>query len=389
MENLYLISFGEIALKGENRPFFERLLMQRIKQALLPYDDNIQLKKTHGRIYCYTKASQERVINSLKKVFGIVYISPAKSCENDLEQIKETSLEVMKGQKYNGKTFKVETRRPNKSFPLKSPEVSREVGAHILRNLDGLKVDVHEPEIQLDIEIREQTFIYCDKVPGPGGLPLGCNGKAMLLLSGGIDSPVAAYMLMKRGVEVEAIYFHSFPFTSDRAKEKVIELCKVLAKYSEKMRLHVVNFTEALKELGEKTPDEFLTIMMRRMMVRIAEKAATDIGAKALITGESLGQVASQTLEALVATNEVATIPIFRPLIGFDKIEIMELAKKIGTYDISIEPYADCCTVFVPKHPKTRPNLSGVYDAESGLDVEELTKMSLKDIEIIDVKPVV
>ncbi|NLZ52838.1 MAG: tRNA 4-thiouridine(8) synthase ThiI [Thermoanaerobacteraceae bacterium] len=389
MNNLYLISFGEIALKGENRPFFERLLMQRIKQALLPYDENIQLKKTHGRIYCYTKASQEQVINSLKNVFGIVYISPAKSCENDLEQIKETALEVMRNQKYSGKSFKVETRRPNKSFPLKSPEVSREVGAHILRNLEGLKVDVHNPEIQLDVEIREQSFVYCEKVPGLGGLPVGCNGKAMLLLSGGIDSPVAAYMLMKRGVEIESIYFHSFPFTSDRAKEKVIELCKVLAKYSGKMRLHVVNFTEALKEMGEKTPDEFLTIMMRRMMVRIAEQTAANIGAKALVTGESLGQVASQTLEALVATNEVATIPIFRPLIGFDKIEIMELAKKIGTYDISIEPYADCCTVFVPKHPKTRPNLSGVHDAESGLDVEELIKMIIKDIEVIDIEPVV
>jgi len=389
MENLYLISFGEIALKGENRPFFERFLIQRIKKALLPYDENIQLKKTHGRIYCFTKAPQERVINALKKVFGIVYISPAKSCENNLEQIKDTALEVMKGQKYNGKTFKVETRRPNKSFPLKSPEVSREVGAHILRNLEGLKVDVHEPEILLEVEIREHTFVYCEKVPGPGGLPVGCNGKAMLLLSGGIDSPVAAYMLMKRGVEIEAVYFHSFPFTSDRAKEKVIELCKVIAEYSGKMRLHVVNFTEALKEMGEKTPNEFLTIMMRRMMVRISEKIAKNVGAKALITGESLGQVASQTLEALVATNEVATMPIFRPLIGFDKVEIMELAKKIGTYDISIEPYADCCTVFVPKHPKTRPTLAGVHDAESGLDVKKLIQISLKDVEMIDVKPVV
>jgi thiamine biosynthesis protein ThiI len=389
MENLYLISFGEIALKGENRPYFERFLMQRIKEALIPYDKNVQLKKTHGRMYCYPDAPQENVLNALKKVFGIVYISPAKSCENDLEQIKKTALELMKSQDYSGKTFKVETRRPNKSFPLKSPEVSREVGAHILRNLQGLKVDVHEPDILLEVEIRERAFVYCEKVPGLGGLPVGCNGKAMLLLSGGIDSPVAGYMLMKRGVEIEAVYFHSFPFTSDRAKEKVIELCKVLANYSGKMRLHVVNFTEALKEIGENTPDEFLTLMMRRMMVRIAEKIANNIGAKALITGESLGQVASQTLEALVATNEVATMPIFRPLIGFDKVEIMELANKIGTYEISIEPYADCCTLFVPKHPKTRPNLSSVQNAERGLDIEELTEMSLKDIKIIDVKPAI
>lgn len=387
MKNLYLISFGEIALKGENRPFFERILMQRIRQALSPYDDNIELKKTHGRIYCYTNAAQEQVLNSLKNVFGIVYISPAKSCENDLEQIKNTALEIMRNQNYKGKTFKVETRRPNKGFPFKSPEVSRQVGAHILRNLEGLKVDVHNPEIQLDVEIRERSFVYCEKVPGPGGLPVGCNGKAMLLLSGGIDSPVAGYMLMKRGIEVEAIYFHSFPFTSDRAKEKVMDLCKVLAKYSGKIRLHVVNFTEALKEMSEKTPEEFLTITMRRMMVRIAQETAQKIGAKALITGESLGQVASQTLEALVATNEVATMPVFRPLIGFDKIEIMELAQKIGTYDISIKPYADCCTVFVPRHPKTRPNLSGVREAERDFDVEKYVKISLEDIEIIDVKP--
>lgn len=386
MESLYLISFGEIALKGENRPFFERILMQRIKKALRPYDENIRLQKTHGRIYCFTEAPREKVINSLKKVFGIVYISPAISCENHMEQIEQIALEVMKSQNYTGKTFKVETRRPNKSFPLKSPEVSREVGAHLLKNLEGLSVDVHNPQIRLDVEIREKTFIYCERVPGPGGLPLGCNGKAVLLLSGGIDSPVAAYMLMKRGVEIEPIYFHSFPFTSDRAKEKVVELCRVLAEYSGQMRLHVVNFTEALKELGENTPDEFLTIMMRRMMVRIAQKTAESIGAKALVTGESLGQVASQTLEALAATNEVATIPIFRPLIGFDKIEIMDLAKKIGTYDISIEPYADCCTVFVPKHPKTRPDLSGVHEAESGLDVEKLTELGLEDIEIIEVQ---
>jgi thiamine biosynthesis protein ThiI len=387
MESLYLISFGEIALKGQNRPFFERILMQRIKKALRSYDENIRLQKTHGRIYCFTKASQEKVMNSLKKVFGIVYISPAISCDNHMEQIEETALEVMKGQDYAGKTFKVETRRPNKSFPLKSPEVSREVGAHLLRNLEGLRVDVHNPQIRLDVEIREKTFIYCERVPGPGGLPLGCNGKAVLLLSGGIDSPVAAYMLMKRGVEIEPIYFHSFPFTSDRAKEKVIDLCRVLARYSGQMRLHVVNFTEALKEMGEKTPDDFLTIMMRRMMVRIAQKTAESIGAKALVTGESLGQVASQTLEALAATNEVATMPIFRPLIGFDKVEIMDLAKKIGTYDISIEPYADCCTIFVPEHPKTRPDLCGVHEAEKGLDVEKLTEESFKDIEIINVEP--
>lgn len=387
MERLYLVSFGEIALKGENRPFFERVLIERIKQVLVPYDENVRLKNAHGRIYCFTCAPEEKVIDALKKVFGIVYICPAVTCQNDIEDIKDTALEVMKEQNYLGKTFKVETRRPNKSFPLKSPEVNAEVGAYILKNMEGLKVDVRNPDIRLDIEIREKTFIYCKKIPGPAGLPLGCNGKAVSLLSGGIDSPVATYMIMKRGVEVEPVYFHSFPFTSDRAKEKVIDLCKVLAGYSGKIRLHVINFTEALKEIGKNTPEEFLTIMMRRMMVRVADKIAEDRGAKALVTGESLGQVASQTMEAIAATNEVASMPIFRPLIGFDKIEIMDIARKIGTYDISIEPYADCCSVFVPQHPKIHPSIYEVHTAEEDINAEELVNMCLEEIEVFDIAP--
>jgi thiamine biosynthesis protein ThiI len=384
MENLYLISFGEIALKGENRPFFERILIQRIKQALRSFE-NVRVQKTHGRIYCFVDGSREEVIDHLKKVFGIVAISPAYPCELDMDSIKAAALSVMKETDYRGKTFKVETRRPNKSFPLKSPDVSREVGAYLLTNLEGLKVDVHHPDIEVEVEIRERGFVYCERIPGPGGLPLGCNGRAVLLLSGGIDSPVAGYMMMKRGVEIEPVYFHSFPFTSDRAREKVIDLCKVLAEYSGRMRLHVVNFTDVLKALGEKGPDELLTILMRRMMVRISQEIAVRVGAKALITGESVGQVASQTMEALIATNEVAKMPVFRPVIGFDKVEIMDLAKKIGTYDISIEPYADCCTVFVPEHPKTRPELEGVHEAEEKFDIEELTKTGLRDVEVIEV----
>lgn len=387
MERLYLISFGEIALKGENRPFFERILVQRIKQVIMTYDKNVRLKNVHGRIYCFTQAPKEKVAEALKKVFGIVYICPAVSCENNIEDIKNTALEVIKEQDYYGKTFKVETRRPNKSFPLKSPEVNAQVGAHVLSNIEGLKVNVHNPDIRLDIEIREKTFVYSEKIPGPGGLPIGCTGKAISLLSGGIDSPVATYMIMKRGVEIEPVYFHSFPFTTDRAKEKVIDLCKVLAGYSGKIRLHVVNFTEALKEIGKNTPEEFLTIMMRRMMVRVADKIAEEQGAKALVTGESLGQVASQTMEAIAATNEVASMPIFRPLIGFDKIEIMDIARKIGTYDISIEPYADCCSVFVPKHPKIRPAICEVHKAEEDIDVEKLVSMCIEGIEIFDVTP--
>jgi thiamine biosynthesis protein ThiI len=386
MENLFLVSFGEIALKGENRPFFERILIQRIKAALKRFD-NIIVKKTHGRIYCYASGIPEEIADSLSKVFGIVSVSPAMSCELKMSSIKETALSIMKSAAYFGKTFKVETRRPNKSFSLKSPEVSKEIGAHLLSNLDGLSVDVHNPDVVLEIEIRERAFVYLEKIPGPGGLPLGSNGKAMLLLSGGIDSPVAGYMTMKRGIEIDAVYFHSFPFTSDRAKEKVIDLCRVLASYSNGIRLHVVNFTDVLKNLAEKGPEDFLTILMRRMMVRISQRLAQTFGAKALVTGESVGQVASQTLEALMATDEVAEMPIFRPLIGFDKVEIMDYARKIGTYDISIQPYADCCTVFVPKHPKTRPALSTVHDAESNLDVARLIHTGLCDIQTIDIKP--
>ncbi|NLC63102.1 MAG: tRNA 4-thiouridine(8) synthase ThiI [Thermoanaerobacterales bacterium] len=386
MENLFLVSFGEIALKGENRPFFERILIQRIKAALKRFD-NIIVKKTHGRIYCYASGIPEEIADSLSKVFGIVSVSPAMSCELKMSSIKETALSIMKSAAYFGKTFKVETRRPNKSFSLKSPEVSKEIGAHLLSNLDGLSVDVHNPDVVLEIEIRERAFVYLEKIPGPGGLPLGSNGKAMLLLSGGSDSPVAGYMTMKRGIEIDAVYFHSFPFTSDRAKEKVIDLCRVLASYSNGIRLHVVNFTDVLKNLAEKGPEDFLTILMRRMMVRISQRLAQTFGAKALVTGESVGQVASQTLEALMATDEVAEMPIFRPLIGFDKVEIMDYARKIGTYDISIQPYADCCTVFVPKHPKTRPALSTVHDAESNLDVARLIHTGLCDIQTIDIKP--
>jgi len=384
MENLYLISYGEIALKGENRPFFERILVQRIKQALGGFE-KYKVQRTHGRIYCYVQGPEEDVIDSLKRVFGIVSISPTESCDLDLEAIKETAFSIMEKIDYKGKTFKVETRRPNKSFPMQSPEVSREIGAHLLRNLKDLRVDVHNPDILLEIEIRERAYVYQEKISGLGGLPVGCNGRAVLLLSGGIDSPVAGYMTMKRGVEIEAVYFHSFPFTSDRAKEKVIDLTRILSAYCGHINLHVVNFTDVLKEIGEKTPNDFLTILMRRMMVRISERVAEKVGAKALVTGESLGQVASQTLEAINATNEVANMPILRPLIGFDKSEIMALARKIGTYEISIEPYADCCTVFVPEHPKTRPELEAVRKAEQNLDIDMLTEWGINNIEKIKV----
>ncbi|MGB9813937.1 MAG: tRNA uracil 4-sulfurtransferase ThiI [Thermovenabulum sp.] len=384
MENTFLLSFGELGLKGENRPYFERILVQNIRETLKGFE-NVEIKKTHGRIYVKASGEQEEIIKRLKKVFGIVAISPAKSCSLDIEEIKRAAVEAIKEMDYKGKTFKVETRRPNKSFPLKSPEISKIVGGFILKNVESIKVDVHNPDIEVDVEVRERAFVYCKKEKGPGGLPLGSNGRAVLLLSGGIDSPVAGYMVMKRGVRVFPVYFHSFPFTSDRAKEKVVDLCRVLAGYAGKVKLHVVNFTDILKEIAEKGKEEYLTILMRRMMVRISQEIASRLGAKALITGESIGQVASQTMESLFCTNEVAKLPILRPLIGFDKQEIIEIAQRIGTYDISIRPYEDCCTVFVPEHPATRPKLESIKKVEAVFDVEEMTKRGMKDLEIIEI----
>lgn len=383
MERVYLISYSEIGLKGENRPFFERTLVSNIRRALKDIP-GLEIERFHGRIYVKAEGDLKEIRDRLVKIFGIASISPALRTHPDLDEIKRGALILLQEHKeYNGKTFKVETRRPNKSFPLTSPEVSKVVGAHILKSLKGLKVDVRDPDILVNIEIREKAYIYWEKIPGLRGLPVGVSGKALLLLSGGIDSPVAGWMTMKRGVKIQAIYFHTFPFTSDRAKEKVVDLCRVLSIYNSPIILHVVNFTEVLKVLQKETPSEFLTILMRRMMLRIAERVALKENALGLVTGESIGQVASQTMESLAATNKVADIPIIRPLIAFDKDEIIEKARKIGTYEISIRPYEDCCTVFVPRHPKTRPSLKDVEAAERDLDVDNLVEEGLKRVDVI------
>ncbi|AEH51477.1 tRNA uracil 4-sulfurtransferase ThiI [Pseudothermotoga thermarum] len=382
--NLYLISYSEIGLKGENRWFFEDTLVKRIKEALKDFED-VNISKTHGRIYLKVKAPKEEVLKRLRKVFGINTTAVAFESDLDLEKIKETVIQALMGADLNGKTFKIESRRANKAFPLSSIELNRILGEHVLKNFQGLKVDVHNPQVVVHIEIREKAYVYCEKIPGPGGLPVGTSGKALLLLSGGIDSPVAGYLMMKRGATLEAVYFHSFPFTSDRAKEKVIKLCKVLAEYGGQIVLHVVNFTEVIKELAEKCPNDYLTIMMRRMMVRVAEQIAKKVGAKVLVTGESLGQVASQTMESIVAVDEAASMPILRPLIGFDKVEIIDLSKKIGTYEISIEPYADCCTIFVPKKPETKPKLHKVKQFEENLNLEKLVEHALAETEVIKI----
>ena len=367
MQDILLIKYGELALKGDNRYLFENRLVKNIKSALSEIE-NLRVEKTHGRIYVEPGGDTDLAIEKLKKVFGIVGITIAKKVNLNLNDIYEASIEIMS--KYNNKSFKVETRRPNKSFPYNSMEINKMVGDQILKNNNNLYVDVHKPDVLINIEIREMAYIYAGVIEGVKGLPLGTNGKATVLLSGGIDSPVSAWMMMKRGVLIEAVYFHSPPYTSERAKEKVIDLCKTLSSYGQKIHLHIIHFTELQLLIYEKCPPEFTTIIMRRMMMKIAERIAENSGSLALITGESLGQVASQTIESLFVTNEAVKMPVFRPLIGMDKTQIIDQAKDIGTFDISIRPYEDCCTIFVPKHPSTKPKLEKVLEAENNMDYQ-------------------
>lgn len=392
MERVALLRYGEIHLKGLNRPYFERALYNNIVNALKPYE-GVTVKKAEGRYYVENIGDDPRIFDSVAKIFGIISFSPALKVEKDVAAIQKAAevlvREVMEakssspGEKI---TFKVESRRSDKSFPLNSMELSPKVGAYLLRSIPNLKVDVHHPMITVNVEVREQAYVYCQVIPAAGGMPVGTNGKAALLLSGGIDSPVAGWMIAKRGVELIAVHYHSFPYTSERAKEKVIDLCRILSQYCGEIKLHVVPFTRIQQELYQKCPHNLLTILMRRFMMRIAEVVAHKEDAKALVTGESLGQVASQTMESLCATNDAVSIPVFRPLIGMDKIEIMDLAKKIGTYETSILPYEDCCTVFVPKHPTTRPKLEMVREAEKLVEGDKLIEEAIANIEVLNVK---
>lgn len=387
MERLILVRYGEIYLKGQNRPFFEKMLMNNIKKALEPFGKP-KIYKAQGRIYIENLKVEGIVLDRLSKVFGAIGINPAWKADKDLEAIQAMVKAVMedaleKATKEN-LTFKVESRRADKTFPMNSMDLSRKMGGFILKNFPGLKVDVHNPDIKINLEIREHAYAYHENIPGAGGMPVGTNGKTALLLSGGIDSPVAGWMIAKRGVRLTAVHYHSFPYTSDKAKEKVIDLCRLLTEYCGPIRLHVVPFTEIQQELYEKCPDGLLTVLMRRFMMRIAERIAKKEGAQALVTGESIGQVASQTLEALASTDDVVSMPVFRPLVGLDKNEIVEISKKINTYETSILPYEDCCTVFVPRHPVTRPKLEKVRQAENMVDVEVLIERALEDVEVYD-----
>ncbi|KKM09856.1 thiamine biosynthesis protein ThiI [Clostridiales bacterium PH28_bin88] len=385
MYDLVLVRYGEIGLKGKNRAAFEDRLVGRIRGALggLPPRE---ITRTSGRVLVELKGDDSQVLDRLQRVFGIVSISPAVAVPLDLDAIQQAGLKVMEDT-LPGTTFKVETRRPNKRFPHPSPEVNREVGGYLLAHLTGITVDVHRPQRVLWIEIRErEAYVYSRVVRGPGGLPVGVTGRGVLLISGGIDSPVAGWMAMKRGLEVIGLHFHSFPFTSERSKEKVIDLCRVLARYSGRIILHVAPFTRIQKEIKKNCHEELYVTVMRRMMFRIASRVAEKEKAPALVTGESLGQVASQTLYSMVAINEVVNLPVLRPLVALDKTEIIEMARQVDTFDISIRPYEDCCTLFLPPNPAIRPRLEKVHRTEQALDVDGLVEECLANLETMEIK---
>ena len=388
----FLIKYAEIAIKGKNRYLFEDALVKQMRLALESVEGDFQVIKEQGRVYvlCPENYDFDEAVEALQRVFGIVGISPVMIFpDQGLEQTKKDVLEYMQARypDFSG-TFKVYTRRAKKSYPVPSMEVSAELGGVILDYFPGASVDVHTPELTLSVEIREKIYVYSETLPGPGGMPVGTNGKAMLLLSGGIDSPVAGYMIAKRGVKIDAVYFHAPPYTSERAKQKVVDLAKLVARYSGPIRLHVVNFTDIQLYIYDQCPHEELTIIMRRYMMRIAEHFAKESGCLGLITGESIGQVASQTLQSLAATNEVCTIPVYRPVIGFDKQEIVEISRKINTFETSIQPFEDCCTIFVAKHPVTKPNLNVIHRSEKKLDekIDQLMKEAIETTEVIEIK---
>ena len=390
MKNIFLIKYGEIAIKGKNRYIFEDALVRTIKRNLRQLGI-FNVWKEQGRIIAEPEDNNVEamvVIEKLQRIFGIVGIAYGnKVDEVSMESIYDLSLahmrQVCDGQSY---TFKVQTRRSDKRFPYDSMEISSKVGGHLLDHMpEQLKVDVHNPEITVTVELRKSLYIYSKTYKGAGGMPTGSGGRAMLLLSGGIDSPVAGWMIAKRGVQLDAVYFHSPPYTSERAKQKVIDLAQKVSLYCGRINLHVVNFTDIQMAINEKCPPAQLTIIMRRIMMKIAQRVAQEQKCEALITGESIGQVASQTIQSLHATNSAVSIPVFRPLIGFDKEDIVTLSKKIDTYETSILPYEDCCTLFIQKHPETKPKLEYIERSERALDetIEEMIEKSITEMETI------
>ena len=389
----FLIKYGEIAVKGKNRHIFEDTLLSQIQNALRRVEGEFHVSKENGRMYVETLSAYdyEELMGALTKVFGIVGICPMVRLEDEgFDKLAEAVVAYV-DEAYAEKnfTFKVNARRARKNYPMTSMELAAALGEKILDAFPEVRVDVHAPQVCINVEIRNHINVYSTEIPGPGGMPVGTAGKAMLLLSGGIDSPVAGYMISKRGVRLEATYFHAPPYTSERAKQKVIDLAKIVARYSGPIKLKVVNFTEIQLYIYEKCPHDQLTIIMRRYMMMIAEHFAKESGCLGLITGESIGQVASQTMPSLAVTNEVCTLPVYRPLIGFDKQEIVDISYKIDAYDTSILPFEDCCTIFVAKHPVTKPNLKSIKKSEMHLQekIDEMMKTAIETTEVIYVEP--
>ena len=389
MNDIILLKLGEIVLKGLNRRSFEQKLMANVRRRL-SHIGNFRVYCLQSTVYVEPESENEdmdEAFEALKKVFGIINLTRAAGCEKDKDAIVKLAVEYLREDMLNAKSFKVESKRSDKSFPMTSIQLSQYVGGELAEAYPDTEVDVHNPELTVHIEVRDlAAYVHASPVPGAGGMPVGSNGIAVTLLSGGIDSPVSSYMIAKRGVRLVPVHFFSFPYTSEQAKDKVIELGRQLTEYCGRMTLDVVPFTHIQEEIRDKCPEEYFTLIMRRFMMRIAERIAYNAGAKAIVTGENLGQVASQTMEAMASTQAVIDMPVLQPLIGMDKEEIITLSRKIGTFETSILPYEDCCTVFTPRHPKTPPKLSEVEAAESVLDIDALVDEAFKGIERIELE---
>ena len=382
-----LIRYAELALKGKNRSVFEKRLQENVKIALKPYRDKIKIIRTFGRMFIELNGQDhEPIVEKLQRVFGIHSFSLAIKVDNEIDKIKEGALSAIQALETKPNTFKVNAKRSFKNFPIGSQALNHEVGGHVLYHLNHLKVDVHHPDVEVKVEVREtSTYISCAVYKGSGGLPVGTSGKVVLMLSGGIDSPVAGYLAMKRGVKVEAIHFHSPPYTNERAKQKVIDLAKVLTEYGGSIKLHIVPFTNIQKLIHQNIPSNYTMTIMRRMMLRISERIASNQKAIAIATGESLGQVASQTLHSMNTINEVTNLPVIRPLVTMDKLEVIEVAQKIGTYDLSILPFEDCCTIFLPPETKTKPTREKANLFEQKLNIEELIEEAVSNLEVLSI----
>ena len=385
MKEIILCKYGEIALKGLNKSTFESMMMKSIRRRLKKFGD-IRITKAQSTVYVEPMDESidvDEVVDRLSKIFGIIKLCRCCVVEKTMESILNDSIDYITEDMLAARTFKVEAKRSDKLFPYKSPEICTELGAKLLNTFPHLTVDVHQPDVTVTVEVREHNaFIHAASINGAGGIPVGSSGKALLLLSGGIDSPVAGYMMAKRGAVIDAVHFEAPPYTSERAKLKVEKLAKIITDYCGDIRFHCVPFTEIQETLRDKCPEEYFTILMRRLMMEIAQRIAEKEGAQALVTGESLGQVASQTMYAMVCTDAACRIPVFRPCIGLDKTEIIEIARRIDTFETSILPYEDCCTVFTPKHPKTRPELGAVITAQSRFDWEDMINKAVENTSV-------